>query len=154
MQLSFETKGVAKAGREGTVSTADGSLTLTLGFPHKNLTEADKRTKHNPEQLFACGYASCFSQAMFAVGKNNGLNLTQARVEVCVQLYLDGVNGYLLRVGIEAIVPEIVTADQGTKVMLETHARCAYSKLVRPEAILYVKINGRDVLPLINGAAG
>lgn len=152
MPLNYEIKGIAKAGREGEVVTNDGSLSLRMGFPHKNLTESDKRDKHNPEQLFACGYASCFSQATFAVGKKHGLELKEARIEVLVQLHLDGDNGYNLRVGIEAIIPEIITADQGTKVMLDAHSRCAYSKLVKPESVLYVKINGRDVKPLINQA--
>ena len=138
MSKIYEITGIAKSGRSGTVTTNDKSLTLQLGSPNTGAN------LYNPEQLFACGYASCFSQAMFAVTKNNNLNIKEAPIEVTVQLHSDEVKGFNLYVGIDAKLDGI-DIEKAKDIMKQTHNMCPYSKLVKPENFLFIRINGVDI---------
>ena len=41
---------------------------------------------HNPEQLFALGYSSCFGQALLVLGKKHGVDAQAAKVTCEVTL--------------------------------------------------------------------
>ena len=45
---------------------------------------------HNPEQLFALGYSSCFGQALLVLGKKHGVDAQAAKVTCEVTLNTDG----------------------------------------------------------------
>ena len=138
MSKIYEIVGTAKSGRSGSVTTNDNSLTLQLGAPNSGAN------LYNPEQLFACGYASCFSQAMFVVTKNNNVDIKEAPISVTVELHSDETTGFSIHVGIEAKL-EGVDTEEAKTIMKQTHNMCPYSKLVKPENILFVRINGVDV---------
>jgi osmotically inducible protein OsmC len=63
----YTTKATAIEGRDGHVSTADGTLNIALSIP-KELGGPG----NNPEQLFAAGYSACFLSAMKAVAAEGG----------------------------------------------------------------------------------
>lgn len=130
--------GHANTGRSGNVYTSDNNLSLNLGAP------GTKNDNYNPEQLFSLGYASCFSQAMFAVTEKNNIKIDKAPIDVLVELHKDESKGFYLMVGIEATINNL---DEQTaiSIMKQAHAMCPYSKLVKPENFLYVKINGKQI---------
>ena len=50
-------------GRDGSVTSSDGLLSMKLGFPKAMGGAGDSP---NPEQLFAAGYAACFASSVRA----------------------------------------------------------------------------------------
>ncbi|WP_027121984.1 Ohr family peroxiredoxin [[Mycoplasma] imitans] len=138
----YETAAVAKAGREGLVKTTDGQLSLNLGFPKAmGGTHTDR---FNPEQLFAAGYASCFSQAVFAVSKKLGVEFKEAPIEVTVQLHAqDEPMAFELRVGISLTVD--LPEAKAKELMKLSHETCPYSKFAKPSQILWLKVNGIEL---------
>lgn len=134
----YEITGIAKSGRAGLVQTSDNNLKMTMGAPGSN-------NVNNPEQLFSAGYASCFSQAMFAVTEQHQLKINEAPIHVTVQLHKDEATGFAIKVGIEAFL-EGVDNDKAVQIMKEAHNMCPYSKMVKPENILFVKINNISII--------
>ncbi|AAP56637.2 Ohr family peroxiredoxin [Mycoplasmoides gallisepticum] len=138
----YETAAVAKVGREGLVKTTDGQLSLNLGFP--KAMGGSHSDRLNPEQLFAAGYASCFSQAVFAVSKKLGHDLKEAPIEVTVQLHVqEEPMAFELRVGISLTVD--LPEAKAKELMKLSHETCPYSKLAKPSQIIWLKVNGMDV---------
>ena len=60
MKAIYSTSATASGGREGSAKSEDGQLNVTLVTP-KELGGAGGNGT-NPEQMFAAGYASLFSQ--------------------------------------------------------------------------------------------
>ncbi|QMT98759.1 Ohr family peroxiredoxin [Mycoplasma tullyi] len=138
----YETSALAKAGREGQVQTSDGQLSLNLGFP-KTMGGAHG-DRLNPEQLFAAGYASCYSQAVFAVSKKMGLDLKEAPIEVTVQLHAqEEPMAFELKAGISLTVD--LPEDKAKELMKQSHETCPFSKLAKPSQIIWLRVNGMDV---------
>lgn len=135
----YEIKGIAKSGRSGSVSTSDNNLKLEMGAP------GTSSNIHNPEQLFASGYASCFSQAMFVVTERHGIKVESAPIEVTVELHKDDVKGFEIMVGVEATLND-VPAAKALEIMKDAHNTCPYSKMIKPSNLLFVKINGNNIL--------
>ncbi len=63
MTTIYKTKASAKGGRDGLVESDDGNIKLNLSIP-KSLGGPGLPGATNPEQLFAAGYAACFSSAI------------------------------------------------------------------------------------------
>src|SRR3954463_13860392 len=59
-----------ESGRGGRASTADGRLRVDLSRP--KAMGGDDGPGTNPEQLFAAGYAACFTSAMAASAARDG----------------------------------------------------------------------------------
>jgi len=68
--MTYTVKATCKGGREGRAMLDNGGLALAMSFP-KEL--GGNGEAHNPEQLFAIGYASCFNQAVIALAKKHGV---------------------------------------------------------------------------------
>lgn len=66
MTALYKTSATATAGRNGHVVSDDNLLSVDLSYP-KAMGGSGKAT--NPEQLFAAGYAACFSNAILHVAK-------------------------------------------------------------------------------------
>ncbi|QZX49377.1 Ohr family peroxiredoxin [Mycoplasma sp. E35C] len=138
----YEATAKAKAGREGLVQTTDGQLSLTLGFP-KELGGANS-DRNNPEQLFAAAYASCYSQAVFAVAANLGLDVKEAPIEVTVQLHKqDEPMAFELKVGISLTID--LEENKAKELMTLAHQTCPFSKLAKPSQILWLRVNNIDL---------
>lgn len=133
----YEITALAKSGRNGMVSTSDNNISFEMGAPNSG------KTIYNPEQLFATGYASCFSQAMFVVTKKHNLEIKEAPINVTIQLHQDE-NGFRIMAGIEATINGL-DPQKAREIMIDAHNTCPYSKLVKKENILFVKINGIDI---------
>lgn len=133
----YSISGFAKAGREGEVKTSDDGLKLKLGAPTK------KDGTNNPEQMFSAGYASCFSQALFVIASSHKVDLKEAPVTVTVKLYKTE-TGFEIKAGVEAVL-ENVDQTLANTIMKEAHNLCPYSRLIKPDHILFVKVNGQQI---------
>lgn len=127
--MAYTTKAKCKGGRAGRASLEGGALALAMSFP-KELGGAGDA--HNPEQLFAIGYAACFNQAVIALAKKHGFDLKTAEAaEVGVAVTIEDTgDGFGLKVDITLKVPG---ADKAKVQALieDAHQMCPYSKATR-----------------------
>jgi lipoyl-dependent peroxiredoxin len=123
--MAYVTKATTSGGRNGRAVLDGGALALAMALP-KDLGGAGDG--HNPEQLFALGYSSCFGQAILVVAKKHGIDGQAAKVTAEVTLNTDG--GFSLAVELKVSIPG---ADK-TKVQAlveEAHTVCPYSKATK-----------------------
>ncbi len=85
-------------------------------------------TRTNPEQLFAAGYAACFSSAMEHIARGqkliHGLITIVAKVDL-----LSADQSFSLAVALDVTVAEL-TQQQAEALVAEAHIVCPYSKAV------------------------
>src|SRR5687767_5175614 len=62
MEALYVAEATSRGGREGHVTTSDGTLDLNITSPKGLGGKGGDGT--NPEQLFAAGYAACFESAL------------------------------------------------------------------------------------------
>ncbi|MEU0894992.1 organic hydroperoxide resistance protein [Streptomyces massasporeus] len=116
----------AENGRDGRVSTDDGTLDVVVN-PPKEMGGSGAGT--NPEQLFAAGYSACFQGALGVVARQEGADLSGSTVTAKVGLGKNG-DGFGIIVEISADIPK---ADRCTARSLieKAHEVCPYSKATR-----------------------
>ena len=113
-------------GRDGKSVSSDGLLEVRIA-PPKELGGPGGAS--NPEQLFAMGYASCYGQALLALGRKHGLDGGAARVTVRVTLDKDEIS-FALKVDIEVSLPG-ADRDKVQALADEAHVICPYSRATR-----------------------
>ena len=123
--MAYKTSATTKGGRNGRAMLTDGGLALAMALP-KDLGGSGEG--HNPEQLFALGYSSCFGQALLALGKKHGVDAQGAQVTVETSLLTEG--GFSLAVDIKVSIPG---ADRAAveALVADAHTICPYSKATR-----------------------
>lgn len=115
------------AGRDGRVSTSDGSFALDLAIP-KEMGGSGAGT--NPEQLFAAGYAACFHSALQGVARSQKVQIADSSVGGRVQIGPNGEGGYQLAVLLEVVLPGL-EHDQAQALADAAHQVCPYSNATR-----------------------
>ena len=112
-------------GRNGIATLDDGGLTVTMASP-KELGGSGKG--HNPEEMFAVGYAACFLGAMrFAASSENlGDVPADAKVHSEVGIVPRSDFGFGLRVKLKVALPGV---DKAVAEMIveRGHVICPYS---------------------------
>jgi Ohr subfamily peroxiredoxin len=123
--MAYKTTATTKGGRDGRAIVEGGKLALAMAFP-KDLGGSGEG--HNPEQLFALGWSSCFGQAILGLAKKHGLDGQAAKVTCDVTLNTEG--GFSLAADIKVSLPG---ADKAALQALadEAHQICPYSKATR-----------------------
>lgn len=121
---SYTTSATTKGGRNGRAILADGGLALAMGVT-KDL--GGNGEGHNPEQLFALGWSSCFGQAILALAKKHGLDGQDARVTCEVTLKAPE---FTLSAELKVALPGADPAKLKALVE-EAHQVCPYSKATR-----------------------
>ena len=124
--MAYSTTATTKGGRDGRANLEGGKLALAMAFP-KELGGAGDG--HNPEQLFALGYSSCFGQAILALAKKHDIDGSAARVTVDVTIDKDATS-FALAVEIKVQVPGADKAKVQALVE-DAHTICPYSKATR-----------------------
>lgn len=119
-------------GRNGLSKLANGSLTVTMASP-KEL--GGSGLGHNPEELFAMGYAACYLGAMrfAAASEKLGTVPDDATVTAKVGIGPRSEGGFGLSVKLEVSLPG-VPADVAAKMVERGHFICPYSHFSRGEA--------------------
>lgn len=116
----------AENGRDGRVSTEDGTLDLIVNPPEEM---GGSGTGTNPEQLFAAGYSACFQGALGVVARQEGADVSGSTVTARVGLGRNG-DGFGLIVEIAAHIPD-VDAATARSLAEAAHRVCPYSKAMR-----------------------
>lgn len=128
MKAMYTTEATSIGGREGHVKSSDGVLDLDVRKPVEMGGKGGPYT--NPEQLFAAGYASCFSGALSHVALLRRLRI-QSAVTAKVSIgEKEGGVGFQLAVEMVVNIPDI---DQklAEELAYEAHQFCPYSNATR-----------------------
>jgi len=116
-------------GRNGIAALKNGSLTVTMTSP-KEL--GGSGLGHNPEELFATGYAACFLGAMrFAASSEKlGTVPADARVDAHVGIGPRSDGGFGVSVKLDVSMPGL---DRATveKIVERGHFICPYSNATK-----------------------
>lgn len=115
-------------GREGRGVTNDGKLDVKLDFP---VELGGSGAGTNPEQLFAVGYAACFTSAMQTVAKQLKVEVKDASVTAEVGIGPDSEGGFELEVTLRVELPDHLSTETGHELVELTHQTCPYSKATR-----------------------
>ncbi len=123
MKKLYETAMISEGGRNGKVSSPDGSLELEISTPGggKNGT--------NPEQLFAAGYSACFNSALELVLLQSKKKV-KSIVKGIVSLVENDNKGIEIAVVLEGKI-EGFSAEETLKWMKKAHELCPYSKATK-----------------------
>jgi len=113
-------------GRNGHVESSDGVLKLELSYPP---TDGSTPKKTNPEQLFAAGYAACFTGAIVHVSQPR-LNPAEIQIVNSVTLFTDDADKFQLAVHLDVTIPSLDQAA-AEKIVAEAHQVCPYSNATR-----------------------
>ena len=124
--MAYVITATTTGGRNGRAVLQGGGLALAMAFP-KELGGSGEG--HNPEQLFALGYSSCFGQAMLALSKKHNVDAQAAKVSVTVTMDKDEVS-FGFQIEIKVQVPG---ADRAAVQALveDAHTICPYSRATR-----------------------
>ncbi len=124
--MAYKTSGTTKGGRDGRAALDNGGLALAMALP-KDMGGSGEG--HNPEQLFALGYSSCFGQAILALAGKHGLDGQKAKVTADVTLN-KGDDGFSLAVELKVAIPG-ADPDKLKALVEDAHTICPYSKATR-----------------------
>jgi Ohr subfamily peroxiredoxin len=124
--MSYVTKATTSGGRNGRAVLESGGLALAMALP-KDLGGAGDG--HNPEQLFALGWSSCFGQAILVLAKKHGLDGQAAKVTCEVTLNVND-GAFSLSAELKVALPG---ADKAKLQALieDAHTICPYSKATK-----------------------
>ena len=126
VDVKYRTEATATGGgRNGSASLASGMLTMTMATP-KELGGSGKG--HNPEELFALGYAACFLGAMRAAANMQKLGNVpdDATVTADVGIGPRGDGGFGIAVALKIALPG-VEPELAQKMVDAGHFVCPYS---------------------------
>ena len=112
-------------GRDGLSRLGNGMLTVTM-TPPEALGGSGKG--HNPEELFAMGYAACYLGAMRFAAQNENLGTVpeDAKVDASVGIGPRSDGGFGLKVKLKVSLPG-VEKDVAEKIVERGHFICPYS---------------------------
>lgn len=124
--MAYVTNATTSGGRNGRAVLDGGALALAMALP-KDLGGAGDG--HNPEQLFALGWSSCFGQAILVLAKKHGLDGQAAKVTCEVTLNIDD-GAFSLAAELKVALPG---ADKAKLQALieDAHTICPYSKATK-----------------------
>ena len=112
------------SGRDSRAVTADGQLDIQLAMPKEMGGTGDGL---NPEQLFAAGWAACYSTVLDILAKRQ--NLDAKDVAVTAEVSLVPAGGRLdLAAVLRVELPDHLRGEVGDKLLEATHATCPYSR--------------------------
>lgn len=118
----------AKGGRDGHIRSSDGVIDLDLGVPKS--MGGNGGDLPNPEMLFAGAWGSCYLGALGSVGKRDGVDVSEATVDVHVTFNKVAETTFQLSAELHVHVPGI-DVEKAQKLADAAHKGCPYSKATR-----------------------
>ena len=126
---------------EGQAESSDGKLKLDLRIPEELGGPGDGT---NPEQLFAIGYAACFSSALKTVGRRKKADSDDAEVTSSVSLVANDNRGFDIAATLDVVLPSL--DDEAALDLVEAaHKVCPYSNATRGNIDVKLTANGQPV---------
>lgn len=139
---SYVTHARVVGGRGGHGRTTDGKLEVDLRLPKEFGGDGDGT---NPEQLFAVGYAACFSTVVTMLGQRRKLEAGDAVIESTVMLIPVGDGTFRLGVELDVTLPSIANPRQAIELVRGAHELCPYSRATRGNIDVVLLVNGKAV---------
>lgn len=130
----------AKAGRNGQVSTEDNQLLLELSYPKEM---GGSGAANNPEQLFAAGYAACFSNAILHVAAQQKIQITEAPVRADIGIGPREDGGFALSAQLDVTLD--LEQEQALELVRTAHHVCPYSHAVKGNIEVVVNVNNQSI---------
>jgi len=124
-------------GRDGRVTTDDGTVDLALSMPKGLGGPGTAGT--NPEQLFAAGYSACFGSALAFVARQKKITTGPVKVDAHVSIGSVASGAFGLAVELVAHLPEL-PRDQAEALVAAAHQVCPYSNATRGNIVVDVKV--------------
>ena len=132
----YSTKATASGGRNGKVQTENELLKFETRLPKEMGGENNDYT--NPEQLFACAYATCFDGA---IGFAAGLNNYEVTSETSVEIHVDAAENSSLNLRADVVADiQGISRKDAEKLLKHAHSICPYSKALKPGMEISVKL--------------
>ncbi len=128
MKTLYEESSTAYGGRGGHVSTEDKKLDLHLSVPKAKGGDGGKGS--NPEQLFGCAYAACFSGAVQVIAKKKKVELTDDFTITATIGFCEDEDGAFLEATLDCYLPG-VDIKTGESIIKNAHKICPFSKATR-----------------------
>ena len=124
--MAYTATATTKGGRDGRSVLEDGKLALAMALP-KDMGGSGEG--HNPEQLLALGWSSCFGQAVLLLAKKHGLDGQAAKVTCAISIDKDATS-FALKSDIKLAIPG-ADKDKLEALLKDAHEICPYSKATR-----------------------
>jgi lipoyl-dependent peroxiredoxin len=138
IHVLYAAKVVATGGRDGTITSIDGHLDLTLATPRE--LGGDARRGSNPEQLFAGAYAACFLSSMKFVASEGGPQVPpDATVTATLGIGPRSRGGFRLDVQLDIALPGLTPADAESLVQ-QADRICPYSHAIRDNVVVRLNL--------------
>ena len=126
MEKLYTAEVTATGGRGGHIKSSDGQLDFEIKKP-KELGGQGGAT--NPEQLFAAAWGPCYLGALGSVAERDGVDTSEANVNVLVSFNKDG-NAFVLSADLDVHIPGI-SLEEAQQLADKAHRACPYSKATR-----------------------
>jgi len=126
MEKLYTAEVTATGGRDGHIKSSDGQLDFEIKKP-KELGGQGGAT--NPEQLFAAAWGPCYLGALGSVAEREGVDTSEANVNVLVSFNKDG-NAFVLSADLDVHIPGI-SLEEAQQLADKAHRACPYSKATR-----------------------
>ncbi len=145
MKVLYTADVTSVGGRNGQVQSSDGVLDLTLAAPPA--LGGSGGPGANPEQLFAAGYAACFTGAMqYQAGQQK---IDPGEITVHSQVGIgpeDDGSGFTLVVSLDITAANL---DQGAaeRLVVQAHETCPYSRATRGNIAVKLTAHGGKDAP-------
>jgi osmotically inducible protein OsmC len=126
-------------GRNGHGRTTDGKLDVDLRLPKEFGGDGGGT---NPEQLFAIGYAACFSTVLTMLGQRRKLEAGDAAIDSTVMLIPLADGTFKLGAELDVSLPSITDREQAADLVRAAHQLCPYSRATRGNIAVALRVNG------------
>jgi Ohr subfamily peroxiredoxin len=126
MEKLYTATVTAIGGRDGHIKSSDGILDFELRRP-KELDGQGGAT--NPEQLFAAAWGACYLGALGSVADNEGLDASEANVNVHISFNKDG-KAFALSAELDVHIPGL-SHEESQALADKAHKSCPYSKATK-----------------------
>ena len=127
----------SRGGRNGHTQNSDGLVSVDLSVP-KDMGGPGKPNTSTPEDLFAAGYSACLGSAIDYMATQMKIRPASVEVRTAVGIGPDA-TGFGLQVDHEIVVTGLSQAD-AEKIVAAGHAMCPYSKAVKGNVEVTVKV--------------
>lgn len=126
MEKLYTASVTAKGGRNGHIKSSDGTIEFDVRKPREMGGQGGAT---NPEQLFAAAWGPCYLGALGAIAEREGIDISDASVEVHISLNQEG-SSSVLSADLDVHIPGIAITEAQALADKASHA-CPYSKATK-----------------------